>query len=612
MLRGNGSAGNLAVAGLAVLLVAASAAEHPSQPSSQSSFSQSGTAAPVPNFAHDVAPILGRNCVSCHRPGGVAPFSLLDYAEAKKHAQQIASATQTRAMPPWLPAAGYGDFADEHRLSSDEIALIANWVRGGAPEGAASEIPPPPNFAEGWQLGPPDLIMEAARAYTIPAHGPDVFYNFIFSPGISRAKYVRAIEIRTGNTKLIHHANVIVDRARSARRQESEAGAGFAGMNVKIVRNVTDFDSHFLFWKPGSTPWVEPDGFAWRLDPGNDLVLNAHMMTMGKPEEVKPSIALYFTDKQPKYTPILIQLEHDGALNIPPGDADFVVTDRFTLPLDADALAAYPHAHYLGHILEGYANLPNGTRKQLIWIRHWDPKWQAVYHYREPVFLPKGTVLVMRWHYDNSAANPRNPHRPPQRVLSGNQSTDEMAHLSFQLLPRESGQRSALEEAVMRHQLEKYPDDYQAHLWLGALKISRMDPSGAVTVLREAVRLQPKLPEGHSWLGVALGAIGLSREAIEQFRLALKFQPDYIPARYNLAKALTRSGEFTEAVQEFTQVLATFPQDAQVHNDFGELYLRMNKPAVALAQFEQALAANPSHPAALKNRDLARQQLAGR
>jgi tetratricopeptide (TPR) repeat protein len=234
-----------------------------------------------------------------------------------------------------------------------------------------------------------------------------------------------------------------------------------------------------------------------------------------------------------------------------------------------------------------------------------------VYHYREPVFLPKGTTLVMRWHFDNSAANPRNPHRPPQRVFSGNQSTDEMAHLSFQLLPREPGQRRALEEAFMARQLEKYPDDFQAHLWLGALKISRMDPNGAVRVLREAVALQPNLPEGHSWLGVALEAIGLSRDAIEQFRLALKIQPDYISARYSLANALARTGQFGEAVQDFKQAEAAFPQDAQVHNDFGELYLRMGKPAEALEQFDKALAANPTHSTALKNRDLARQQLSG-
>lgn len=565
---------------------------------------------PSPTFARDVAPILYKNCASCHRPGESGPFSLLTYQDAKKHAAQIASATSSRAMPPWLPEPGYGDFAYNPRLSAEEIRLISDWAKNGAPEGPANEIPPPPTFTEGWQLGPPDMVLEAPRAFTLPASGPDVFYNFIFSPPITSTRFVRTIEIRPGNTNAIHHANVMVDRSRSARRQESEPGAGFPGMDVKIARSAFDFDTHFLFWKPGNTPWSEPDGFAWRLDPGNDLVLNAHMMTMGMPEEVKPSIGLYFTDKPPAQFPLLIRLEHDGALNIPPGDSDFEVADDFKLPLDVDVLAVYPHAHYLGHIVEGYATLPNGERKQLIRIPHWNPKWQAVYHYSAPVFLPKGTVISMRWHYDNSAANPRNPHRPPRRVRSGNQSTDEMSHLYLQVLPRGSGDhRRELEESLMRHQLEKYPGDFQAHLWLGALMLSRMNPNGAVSVLEDAVHLEPKQSEGHNWLGEALGAVGRTGEAISQYRMALAIQPDYTNARYNLAKSLARSGQLAAALQQYSQVVAAFPQDAQVRNDFGELFLRMEKPAEALEQFDKALVIDPKNQVALKNRELALQQL---
>jgi len=586
--------------GTAISMAIAAHTQKPSAP-------QSG---PAPTFAHDVAPILYKNCATCHRPGEPGPFSLLTYDDAKKHAAQIASATASRAMPPWLPESGYGVFANDPRLTADEIRLIGDWQKAGTPEGPPNEVPPPPKFTEGWQLGPPDLVLEASRAYTIPATGPDVFYNFIFSPQITTRRYVRAIEIRPGDTNAIHHANVIVDRARSARRQETEPGAGFPGMDVKIARSAFDFDTHFLFWKPGNIPWQEPDGFAWRLDPGNDLVLNAHMMTMGKPEEVKPSIGLYFTDVPPKHFPLLIRLEHDGALNIPAGDADFVAADDFKLPLDVDVLAVYPHAHYLGHIVEGYATLPNGQRKWLIRIPHWNPKWQAVYHYREPVFLPKGSVISMRWHYDNSAANPRNPNHPPKRVRSGNQSTDEMSHLTFQILPRGEGDmRREVEEALMQHQLQKYPDDYQAHLWLGALKLSRLDANAAVDVLNDAVHLEPEQPEGHYWLGAALSAVGRTHEAIEEYRQALALQPDYTSARYNLAKLLARSGKFAESYDDFTKVLAVFPQDAQVHNDFGELLLRMGKPADALKQFDAALAIDPKHSAAQKNRELALEQL---
>lgn len=590
----------------AILLSLAVVAQN-SRPSAPQS---SPLPAPVPTFAHDIAPILYKNCATCHHPGGTGPFPLLTYEEAKKHAAQIASATSNGVMPPWLPESGHGDFINDRILSKQEIRLIVEWARDGAPEGIVSEIPPPPDFKDGWQLGPPDLVMEASKAFTLPASGPDVFYNFIFSPPITSTRFVRAIEIRPGDTHAIHHANIMVDRARSARKQESEPGAGFPGMDVKIARSAFDFDTHFLFWKPGNTPWSEPDGLAWRLDPGNDLVLNAHMMTMGKPEEVKPSIGLYFTDKPPTSFPLILRLEHDGALNIPAGDADFVVADNFKLPLDVDVLAVYPHAHYLGHILEGYATLPNGTRKELIRIPHWNPKWQGVYHYREPVFLPKGTVISMRWHYDNSAANPRNPHHPPQRVRSGNQSTDEMAHLSFQVLPRGSGdRRRELEEALMQHQLEKYPDDFQAHLWLGALMLSRLNANGAVSVLEDAVRLEPKQPEGHYWLGLSLGAVGRTNEAIQQYGLALSLQSDYTSARYNLAKALARTGQFDEAQQDFLRVLAVFPNDAQVHIDYGELFLRMGKPAEALQQFEKALVIDPANQTARKDKDLALQQL---
>lgn len=602
MVRGKRSVRGLTLAGFfALALTLAAAAQNPKPPTPP---------APPPTFAHDIAPIIFQNCAKCHRPGESGPFSLLSYQDVKKHAAQIAAATRSRLMPPWLPEPGYGDFANDCRLTSEQIRLIDEWVRNGTPEGPSSETPSPPQFTEGWQLGPPDMVLEAARPFTLPATGPDVFWNFIFTPPITATRYVRAIEIRPGDTHLIHHANVIVDRARSAREQELEPGSGFPGMDLRIVRSVFDVDSHFLFWKPGNTPWSEPDGFAWRLDPGNDLVLNTHMMTMGMRHEVKPSIGLYFTDKPPTHFPILVQLEHDGALNIPPGDPDFVVGDDFKLPLDVDVLAVYPHAHYLGHIIEGYATLPDGQRKQLIRITRWDPKWQAVYRYREPVFLPKGTVLSMRWHYDNSAANPRNPNHPPRRVRNGDQSTDEMAHLSFQLLPRGSGdRRRELEEAVMRHQLEKYPNDYGAHVWLGALMLSRLNPTGALAVLDEAVRIDPKKAEGHDLLGEALQTVGRSGEAMEQFRKAIAIQPDYPNAHYNLAKTLIKANQLTEARDNFAQVVAAYPEDAQMRNEFGALLLRMGKPTEALEQFEKALALNPSDEAARSNRDLALRQL---
>jgi Tetratricopeptide repeat len=512
----------------------------------------------APTFTHDIAPIVFRSCAPCHHVGGAGPFSLLTYEDVKKHARQIGDVTRTRFMPPWLPEAGYGDFKDERRLSASEIRTIQNWVAHNAPEGAIAELPTPPSFAKGWQLGTPDLVVTAPQPFVMPASGPDVFWNFVLSPKIDARRYVRAIEIRVGNPRLVHHANMIIDRTGSLPGR----GGGFPGMELMLERSVFDLDGHFLFWKPGSAPYSEPDGFSWALNPGNNLVLNAHMQPSGKKEEVEPSIGLYFTDKPPAHFPLLIQLEHDGALDIPAGRSDFLDADDFRLPLAVNVLAVYPHAHSLGKLLEGYATLPDGSRQWLIRIPDWNLNWQAIYRYRTPVFLPKGSVVSMRYYYDNSAANPRNPNRPPKRVRAGNAATDEMGHLWLQVLPRVAGDhRRELAEAWMRHRAAKYPADFLANLQLGALALSRLDAAGAASALAIAVRAKPEDAIAHNLYGSALQTLGRSREALEQFQIAVREKGDFVNARYNLARALIRSGRLDEAIEHLRAVVAAYPND---------------------------------------------------
>ena len=216
----------------------------------------------------------------------------------------------------------------------------------------------------------------------------------------------------------------------------------------------------------------------------------------------------------------------------------------------------------------------------------------------------------MRWHFDNSAANPRNPNHPARRVLGGDQSTDEMAHLWLQLLPRGPGsQRRRLEEAFLQHRLKKNPGDYFAHLELAAMMISQLNPGGAIPDLRAAVHIQPKKAEGHNWLGLALGAVGRSGEAIAEFQIALQLDPGYSNARYNLARAFAKSGQLNEAWKNFSQLVAAEPRNAQLRNEFGELLLRMRLPAEALEQFEKAIALDPTLESAKANREQALHQL---
>jgi hypothetical protein len=543
-------------------------------------------AATPPDFAHDVAPILYQHCLSCHHPGGTAPFALAGYGDVRKRAAQIAEVAQSRYMPPWLPEAGYGDFAGENRLTNAQIRTIADWAAAGAPEGPPEQIPAPPEFPDGWQLGRPDLILEAKDSLTVPASGPDLFWNFLFTPNVSSARYVRAVEIRPGNPRVVHHSNLLVDRAGSAHRAAAAGSSGFPGMDLTVVRSPFDPDGNFLFWKPGAPPHEEAPGFAWRLLPGDTLVLNTHLHPSGKSEEVRPAIGIYFTDTPPSHSPLLVQLEHDGALRIPAGARDFVVSDDLPLPMDVDMLAVYPHAHYLGTLMEAYATLPDGTRRWLIRIPHWDFNWQSVYYYREPLALPRGTVISMRFHYDNSAENVRNPNQPPHEVTGGDQSTDEMGHLWLQLLPHGTGDRRLeLQQAVMQRRLEKYPDDFAANLNLGALALARLDPAAAIPVLANAVRLDPSRPDAHNMLGAALTRVGRIAEAIVELRTALQQRPDFANARLNLANALMHAGQFDEAVEDYRKVLAAAPNDesarAAVEAGAKQLEMRMRTQQAA-------------------------------
>jgi hypothetical protein len=357
------------------------------------------------------------------------------------------------------------------------------------------------------------------------------------------------MEIRPGDKHLVHHANVLVDRMHSARLQESSPGAGFAGMEIKIESEAFDPDSHFLFWKPGTVPYTEPDGMALRLDAGTDLVLNIHLQPSGKPEWIQPTLGLYFTDRPATLFPMLLQLENDQKLNIPPGEKNFIVTDEFTLPSDAALLAIYPHAHYVGRNLQAFAKFPDGTTKSLIHIVNWNLNWQAVYRYASPVNLPAGTVISMRYSYDNSNENTLNPNDPPKRVIGGNSSTDEMAHLWLQVLPRSApggkeDPRRVLQEAMARHNVEKNPADFEAHYNLAAMLQARGELAEAMKQYELALRLRPEDATVNNAFAAANMAAGHPERAIRYLEAALRSRPDYFDAQYNLGMVLAMREDF--------------------------------------------------------------------
>ena len=557
-------------------------------------------------FSHDIAPIVFRSCAPCHHAGEAGPFPLITYGDVKSHARQIADVTSKRLMPPWLPSQDGLRFEDDSHLSSDEIALFRRWVADGTPEGNRAELPPAPQFVSGWQLGTPDLVLKASSSFEVPASGSDVYWNFIFRAPLNSSRFVRAIEIHPGEKRLVHHANLLVDRWQSARRQEESSNSGFPGMELQIESESFDPDGHFLFWKPGSPPIVEPPGLALRLDPGNDLVLNTHLQPSGKAESIQPSIGIYFTNQPATKFPVLLQLDNDRALDIPAGDGNFLVTDQFTLPEDVQLLAIYPHAHYLCRDMLALARFSDGSEKPLIHIPHWNLNWQAVFRLAQPQPLPRGTTIVMRYRYDNSGDNVSNPNRPPQRVRGGNRAVDEMAHLWLQVLPVGSSgaardPRMTLQEALARHHIENNPDDFEAHYNLAAM----MQLRGAVEEAVEQYQLALALRSGDATVENALGGALLAShripEAIAHFTAAVNVRPEYFDAHYNLGIAQANAGNFPAAARELATAVKLKPDDAAAEANLGAAYAELGETQEAITHLNRALQLDPRNELAKEN-----------
>lgn len=563
----------------------------------------------------DIAPLLVQNCASCHRPisndpkdplcVAGAPFSLLDYTTVKAHAAEIAEATARRAMPPWLPESGAHRFANERRLSDAQIALLRQWVDQGSPEGDATTPVTAPTWPDGWQLGTPDLVVTMPEAFTIPARGGDVFRNFVFPVPTAPTRYVRAIEFRADNPRVIHHANVAVDPSRLARRLDrAEPGPGFAAMPEDQVSNVYG-------WSPGRVPVMEPADTAWTLDEGSDLAVQLHMIAGMTPETVRPSIGLYFSSTRPTRTPVVIKLE-SKVIDIPAGEPAYVVEDQYVLPADVDVVSLYPHAHYLATKMTAEAVLPDRSRQTLLSIPQWDIRWQDQYRYVTPLRMPAGTTVRMNFTYDNSAGNARNPARPPQRVRWGSKSTDEMAALWIEVIPRRAEDVARLEadhvERALRADIaaaetmaRTNPGDARAHNYLATKYLQAGRIPAAIDELRRALQIAPDDAEAHSNLGSVLLAQGNLSEASTHLRTAVRIKPDDDRVRFNYANLLEASGRADEAIAEFRRAVQLNPDNADAHFNLAVLLGRRNQLDAAIGHLRRVIEIAPRNADAHRN-----------
>jgi hypothetical protein len=325
-------------------------------------------------------------------------------------------------------------------LSDAEIATLRQWAEAGAPQGDSRQAPPPPHFNEGWQLGPPDLIVRMPQPFQIAADGPDSYQCFAIPLHLTADKYIRALEFRPLARTVVHHALLLLDAGHIARR---EYGASYPCFGTPGFLPSGALGG----WTPGTQAARMPEGLELILRKESDLVMQIHYHPTGKPETDQSELGLYFSDKPPVKWVADIALG-SNRIDIPPGERAYKVRDHFTVPVDVEAVGIIPHAHYICKDMKGWAILPDGRKKWLIWIRDWDFNWQEQYRYVTPLKLPADTRLEMEFTYDNSAENPRNPNHPPQRVTWGPGTKDEMAGLHVQVVPEDMADWKELGQAL--------------------------------------------------------------------------------------------------------------------------------------------------------------------
>lgn len=434
----------------------------------------------VVTFSEHVAPIVFAHCASCHRAGEAAPFPLTSYAAARPLARQMARMVQRREMPPWMPAPTDYPFAHARGLSDQQIATIERWVATGAPEGDRSKLPPLPTFTSGWQIGPPDLIAKMSEAFEVPATGPDIYRNFVVPLNLETDVWVRAVEFRPSARTVVHHSLFFLDATGAAREQDARdpqpgfaggmGGVGFrvrggpaGGAGVGNLVGLLGVGAQPLSraggtlggWAVGARAQELPDGLAFLVPKGSDLILSTHFHPSGQAEREQSTLGLYLAKEPPTQSFTGIQLPPlfgvlEG-LDIQPGDTTYSLSDSFTIPVNVRAFRVGGHAHYLAKELKLTATFPDGATKTLLWIKDWDFAWQEQYLFKEFVDLPKGTRLDGKVTYDNSSANPRNPSKPPVRVTWGEESSDEMGSVSLMVVAANPDELTELQAAFAKH-----------------------------------------------------------------------------------------------------------------------------------------------------------------
>ncbi|MCA9430612.1 MAG: redoxin family protein [Candidatus Omnitrophica bacterium] len=361
-------------------------------------------------YSDQVSRIFQRNCVTCHRPGEIGPFSLLDYDSAKGWARMIREVVNQKRMPPWLADPHHGTFVNDRRMSNVEIALINKWVENGAPEGDPAKLPKAVDFVEGWGIGDPDVVYEMPAECHVPAGGSLPYQYFAVKTKFDEDRWIKAAEVRAGNPSVVHHILIFIKYPKGHEKEEPDFEGGL--------------DGYFLSMVPGETPSVYEDGFGKLLPAGSVLVFQVHYTPNGRVEKDRSKIGLVFADK-PVKKEVITRGIYNTDIKIPAHAENHLETAKFEFKDDSYLTQMLPHMHLRGKSFTYTAKYPDGSEEILLSVPQWDFNWQNGYRLAEPKFMPKGTKILCEAVYDNSENNPANPN-PDKRIRFGEQTWDEM------------------------------------------------------------------------------------------------------------------------------------------------------------------------------------------
>jgi len=383
--------------------------------------SERKTAAATPTFSADVAPILFKNCGECHRPGALAPMSLLTYESARPWARSIREQVATGQMPPWHATQPRGTFANDRRLTEKERDTLIRWVDAGAPQGNPKDLPPQPAFAEGWQIGQPDLVLSMPKEFEVPATGEIPYQNITVPTNFTEDKWVQAIEVRPGTRAVVHHILVFC----------REPGVTSAPMPYKIVEPKMQhgwkpFDRLIATTAPGTNAMILQQGQALLIRAGAVLRFQIHYTANGTASKDRSSLGIIFA-KRPPVQEIRTSAFANPTFLIAPGDNNHEVDSAIEFTEDSHILGMIPHTHLRGKSWEYRMVYRDGRTETILSVPHYDFNWQTYYVFAKPLAAPKGSRLEATAHYDNSAANKSNPD-PTATVRWGDQTWEEMQY----------------------------------------------------------------------------------------------------------------------------------------------------------------------------------------